>query len=121
EGGTAIARGRRWTQLRMNLNTLLRHGVFRDAEIRDAEMVSFVANKLRDAELVRRARVFPFQLLAAFKAAKSDMPAEITMALQQAMETAIENVPKVEGKIFLCPDVSGSMQSPAPGYRQDQS
>ena len=110
---TAIAKRMSFTQLRMNLNTLHRHGVFSDDG-----MVSFVANKLRDPELVRRARVFPFQLLAAFKAAKSDMPPELTMALQEAMEIAIENVPKVEGKIFLCPDVSGSMQSPATGFRK---
>ncbi len=113
EAWTAIARRMSWTQLRMNLNTLLRHGVFRDAE-----MVSFVANKLRDAELVRRARVFPFQLLVAFKAAKADMPGEITMALQQAMEIAIENVPAIPGKIYLCPDVSGSMHSAATGFRK---
>ncbi len=113
ERWTAIARRMSWTQLRMNLNTLLRHGVFRDAA-----MVSFVAQKLRDPELVRRSRVFPYQLMAAFMAAKSDMPGEITMALQEAMEIAIENVPKVEGKIFLCPDVSGSMQSAATGIRK---
>ena len=113
ERWTAIAKRMSWTQLRMNLNTLHRHGVFGDEK-----MVSFVAGKLRDPELVRRARVFPFQLLAAFKAAKSDMPAELTMALQEAMEIAIENVPKVEGKIFLCPDVSGSMQSAATGFRK---
>jgi 60 kDa SS-A/Ro ribonucleoprotein len=108
-----IARRMSWTQLRMNLNTLLRHGVFRNEEMR-----WFVAEKLCDAELVRRARVFPFQLMAAFKAQKNDMPGEIGMALQQAMETAIDNVPTVAGKIFLCPDVSGSMQSPATGHRQ---
>ncbi len=113
EAWTAIARRMSWTQLRMNLNTLLRHGVFQDAE-----MVSFVANELRDAELIRRARVFPFQLLAAFKATRSEMPAEITMALQQAMEIAIENVPAISGKIFLCPDVSGSMHSAATGHRK---
>jgi 60 kDa SS-A/Ro ribonucleoprotein len=84
----AIARRMSWTQLRMNLNTLHRHGVFADAS-----MVSFVANKLRDPTQVRRARVFPFQLLAAFMAAKSDMPQELTVALQEAMEIAIENVP----------------------------
>ena len=39
------------------------------------------------------------------------------MALQEAMEIAIENVPSTPGKIFLCPDVSGSMQSPVTGYR----
>ncbi|WP_394835838.1 TROVE domain-containing protein [Pendulispora rubella] len=113
ERWTAIARRMSWTQLRMNLNTLLRHGVFRDQT-----MVSFVAAKLRDPELVRRARVFPFQLLAAFKAASSEMPSAIVMALQEAMEIAIENVPTVPGKIFLCPDVSGSMQSAATGFRK---
>ena len=102
-----------WTQLRMNLNTLHRHGVFGD----EAWSRSW-QSKLRDPELVRRAQVFPFQLLAAFKAAKSDMPAELTMALQEAMEVSIENVPKVEGKVFLCPDVSGSMQSPVDGIPQ---
>jgi 60 kDa SS-A/Ro ribonucleoprotein len=110
---TAIARRMSWTQLRMNLNTLLRHGVFGDEE-----MVRFVARKLRDPELVRRARVFPFQLLAAFKAAKSEMPEELTRALQEAMEVAIENVPRVDGKIFVCPDVSGSMHSAATGFRK---
>ena len=109
----AIAKRMSWTQLRMNLNTLHRHAVFTDES-----MVRFVAGKLRDPELVRRARVFPFQLLAAFKAARSDMPAELTMALQEAMEVSIENVPKALGKVFLCPDVSGSMQSPATGFRK---
>ncbi len=110
---TAIAKRMSWTQLRMNLNTLHRHGVFQHPA-----MVSLVAGKLRDPVLVRRSRVFPYQLLAAFKAAKDDMPAELTMALQEAMEVAIENVPAVEGKVFLCPDVSGSMQSAATGYRK---
>ncbi|MEO8877600.1 MAG: RNA-binding protein, partial [Polyangiaceae bacterium] len=102
-----------WTQLRMSLNTLHRHGVFRDAD-----MAMFVAAKLRDPDLVRRSRVFPFQLLAAFKAANAEIPAEITVALQEAMEISIENVPKVEGKVFLCPDVSGSMTSAITGFRK---
>jgi len=113
ERWAAIATRMSWTQLRMNLNTLLRHGVFRDET-----MVTFVANKLGDPELVRRARAFPFQLLAAFRACAEGMPQELTMALQKAMETAIENVPRVEGKVFLCPDVSGSMHSPITGHRK---
>lgn len=28
------------------------------------------------------------------------------------------NVPRIEGKVFICPDVSGSMQSPVTGYRR---
>jgi 60 kDa SS-A/Ro ribonucleoprotein len=113
ERWTAIARRMSFTQLRMNLNTLLRHGVFQDAST-----VSLLAEKLRDPESVRRSRVFPFQLLAAFKAASSELPSELTMALQEAMEVSIENVPKVQGKIFLCPDVSGSMHSPVTGVRK---
>jgi 60 kDa SS-A/Ro ribonucleoprotein len=34
------------------------------------------------------------------------------------MEIAIENVPKIDGKIYVLPDISGSMHSPATGYRQ---
>ena len=43
---------------RMNLNTFQRHGVFHDAE-----MVELIANRLRDAEAIKRAKVFPYQLL----------------------------------------------------------
>ncbi len=46
------------------------------------------------------------------------MPSAITLALQQAMEIAIENVPRIDGKIYVCPDVSGSMQSPITGHRK---
>jgi 60 kDa SS-A/Ro ribonucleoprotein len=113
EQWTDIAKHMSWTQLRMNLNTLFRHGVFDDEK-----MVEYVARQLEDPTLIRRARVFPYQLLAAFKAQKAEMPQAITMALQKAMEIAIENVPKVEGKIYLCPDVSGSMHSPATGFRK---
>jgi 60 kDa SS-A/Ro ribonucleoprotein len=34
------------------------------------------------------------------------------------MEVAIANVPKLGGGVFVFPDVSGSMQSPATGYRK---
>ena len=106
-----------WTQTRMNLNTLARHGVF--CGKRGAAMTSLVATRLREASAIRRARAFPYQLLAAFKAASEDVPAEVKMALQLAMEVAIENVPSLENqKVYLCPDVSGSMQSPITGGRK---
>ncbi len=108
-----IAKNMSWTQLRMNLNTLARHGVFDSSE-----MTNLVAAKLRDAAQVRRARAFPYQLLAAYKASGEGVPQAITIALQQAMEIATENVPTVSGKVFVCPDVSGSMQSPVTGHRK---
>src|SRR4029079_1119772 len=85
---TAIARKAPWQMTRMNLNTFQRHGVFADAEI-----VKLVADRLRDVAAIRRARVFPYQLLSAFKAAEtnSEIPRAITEALQDAMEIATEN------------------------------
>lgn len=109
---TSIARTMSWTQTRMNLNTLLRKGVFESPEL-----VELVATRLRDPVAVKKARAFPYQLLAAFKAANGAMPVAITNALQDALEVATENVPDVPGKIYVCPDVSGSMQSPATGQR----
>ena len=112
-----IAESMSWTQTRMNLNTLARHEVFGGKH--GNAMTSVVAARLRNPELIRRARAFPYQLMAAFKAVDAAVPAEITVALQQAMEIAIENVPSMEGKkIVLCPDVSGSMQSPITGHRR---
>lgn len=108
----AIARGMSWTQLRMNLNTLARHGVFESKEL-----VGHVARKLASASEVRRARAFPYQLLAAYKAA-SGVPAKVADALQDAMEIATENVPALEGKVVVALDVSGSMHSPVTGHRK---
>src|SRR5260370_24913183 len=33
------------------------------------------------------------------------------------MELAIANVPSIEGRVVVCPDVSGSMKSPVTGHR----
>lgn len=110
-----IARTAPWQMTRMNLNTFQRHGVFADEAI-----VKIVADRLRDREAVKRARVFPFQLMSAFKAAEANngVPREITEALQDAMEIATENVPRIDGKVYVFPDISGSMHSPATGYRK---
>ena len=112
---TEIARNAAWQMTRMNLNTFQRHGVFQNAE-----MVELIANRLRDREAIRKARVFPYQLLSAYKAASNnrEIPREITEALQDAMEIAIENVPEIAGKVFVFPDVSGSMSSAVTGFRK---
>lgn len=111
----SIARNAPWQMTRMNLNTFQRHGVFADKS-----MVKLIADRLRDREAIRRARVFPYQLLSAYKAAEANngVPREITEALQDAMEIATENVPAIEGKVWVFPDISGSMRSPVTGYRQ---
>ena len=108
-----IAKHASWTMTRMNLNTFARHGVFEDPEL-----VAQVAARLADEELVARAKVFPYQLLVAFRSASEAVPRPIKDALRVAMEHALANVPMVEGDVWICPDVSGSMRSPVTGWRR---
>lgn len=96
----------------MNLNTLVRHGVF---DI--AGMTEMVAARLRDAQAIAHAGVFPYQLLAACQAAGSGVPPLVREALQEALELALANVPAIAGRVVVCPDVSGSMRSPVTGQR----
>ena len=107
-----IARKGSWQMVRQNLNTFARHGAFSVPGVAEA-----VAAKLRDWSAIRRARVLPYQLLAAHKAAGDGVPAVVREALQDAMEAALINVPTLDGQVVVCPDVSGSMSSPVTGHR----
>ncbi len=108
----AIARSASWQTVRMNLATFARHGVFDEPGMTEA-----IAAKLRDGDAIRRARVFPYQLLAAWAMADV-VPRPVKEALEEAMEAATANVPAVEGKVYVFPDTSGSMSSPVTGHRR---
>ncbi len=108
----AIARSAPWHMTRMNLNTFARHGVF---EVDG--MAELIAARLRDERAIAKARAFPYQLLAAYTAA-TELPRVVCDALHDAMEMATANIPEFAGRVYVCPDVSGSMQSPATGYRK---
>src|SRR6266540_3715226 len=109
-----IARSASWQMTRMNLNAFARHGVFNEPGL--AELI---ADRLRDERAIRKARVFPYQLLSAYlNASGGQIPSVVREALQDAMETAIGNIPNVEGKVYVFPDISGSMHSPVTGYRK---
>lgn len=110
---TEIARNAAWQMTRMNLNTFARHGVFEQAGLPE-----LIANRLRDEEAIKKARVFPYQLMSAFTQTDDQIPGSVRDALQDAMEIAIANVPKIKGKVYVFPDISGSMHSPATGYRK---
>jgi len=80
-----------------------------------------IAERLADANAIAKARVFPYQLLAAYLAAKN-APGIVREALQDAMELATANVPAIEGQVYVCPDVSGAMTStPVTGARGSAS
>ncbi len=110
-----IAARASWQQTRQGLNKFARHGVFKDAGL-----VRRIAERLRNPDLIKKANAFPYQLLIAFKAAgeSSEVPGEISLALQDAMEIATDNVPQFEGVTAVFPDVSGSTHSPVTGHRQ---
>ena len=107
-----IAKNATWNQIRMNLNTFARHNVFNNSTV-----VSALAEKLGNPEQVKRAKVFPYQLFTTFKNMNNDVPTKLSIALQKAAEVACENIPEINGKVYVMVDVSGSMSSPITGYR----
>ena len=107
-----LARRASWQSLRQNLNTFARNGVFED-QVALYEVVA----KLTDEASIRKARVFPYQLLTAYQAT-AGLPRAIAEALQDAMEIATRNVPALSGDVVVAVDVSGSMASPVTGFRK---
>lgn len=109
---TAVARRASWQTLRMNLNTFARHGVFEDEAV-----VRELAGRLGDPVRVARSGVQPYQLLAACLSLDPGLPPLLVSALRDALELATANAPAIEGRLVVCPDVSGSMSAPVTGYR----
>jgi 60 kDa SS-A/Ro ribonucleoprotein len=108
----AIARQSPWQATRMNLNTFARHGVFKVEG-----MAELIAARLRDPVAIAKARVFPYQLMVAYRQVDDAVPMPVREALQDAMEIAITNVPAFAVPVVVCPDVSGSMHSAVTGER----
>jgi len=89
-----------WNTLRQSLVLLGRRGVYDRKWV-----VNSIAEKLADPDEVRKCNAFPFELLATWKATKNEVPVEISNAIQAAMETATENVPKFQGETLIAVDV----------------
>lgn len=112
--------------LRMNLNTLSRHGVF---EV--PGMAEMVAHRLVDREAIIRSRIMPYQLMQAYLSVTdrtvptfgwynpapktTTVPMVIQNALQDALEIALVNVPELSGTWDVAVDISGSMGSTVTG------
>lgn len=105
-----------WQALRMNLNTLARNGTFDVAGVTDA-----VATRLADGDAIAKVRPMPYQLMVALGQAGEGVPLKVQAALEDALEQSLVRVPIVSGRVVVCPDVSGSMSSPATGYRKGAS
>ncbi|MFL0357475.1 VWA domain-containing protein [Erythrobacter sp. GH1-10] len=101
-----------WQALRMNLNTLARSGAFRMKGV-----TKTVADRLGDVQAMARVKPAPYQLMTALTQVGDGVPLEVQAALEKALEASVSKVPKLKGNVVVCPDVSGSMQSPATGMR----
>lgn len=116
EQWAALAGRMGWQALRMNLNTLARHGAFQVPGV--TEMVSA---RLGDADALRKLRPMPYQLMMALSRVSEAVPLAVQAALEQALEASLERVPVLPGNVVVCPDVSGSMNWSATGYRKGAS
>lgn len=113
EHWVGIAEKGGWQMVRQNLNTFARNGVFEVEGFAET-----LAARLADPDEVCKAKVFPYQLMVAWKMIDGQVPDVLRDALQDAMDVAISNVPSLTGNVVLCPDVSGSMGSPVTGFRK---
>lgn len=118
--------------LRMNLNTLLRHGVFGDPQsplgaaliaagiqvpTTGQDIVSVIADRLADESEIRQSKQFPYQYFAAYLNVNDDVPQKIKTALHKAAEIACGNVPELPGPVVIGLDTSGSMSCAVTGDR----
>ncbi|WP_168565183.1 TROVE domain-containing protein [Crateriforma spongiae] len=119
----AIARQMGPQALRMNLNTLLRHDVFKNTEPAsgagkpDDAMIDYVAGRIADPEAIRRSRQFPYQFLAAYLNAADEVPHKIKSALHDAAEIACGNIPQLPAPVIIGLDTSGSMGCSVTGWQ----
>ena len=68
--------------------------------------------------MIRKSRVLPYQLMATWAALDDAVPQVVRQALEHVMQAALENVPRLTGRVVVAVDVSGSMASPVTGYRK---
>ncbi|MEL6896722.1 MAG: TROVE domain-containing protein [Planctomycetota bacterium] len=97
----AIARQMGPQALRMNLNTLLRHDVFKNGNKPDNTMIDYVAGRIADVDAIRRSRQFPYQFLAAHLNAADEVPHKIKSALHDAAEIACGNIPQLSAPVII--------------------
>ena len=113
----ALARKMGPQALRMNLNTLLRHGVFNVISDNGDNLSDDVADRIADESEILRSKQFPYQYFAAYLNAEVDVPQKIKTALHKAAEIACGNVPELPGPVVIGLDTSGSMSCAVMGNR----
>lgn len=71
-----------------------------------------VLETIQNPEAVKRSKQLPFRFLSAYKELEYCGTSRVFDALENAVDAAIENVPKIPGTTVIAVDTSGSMRSP---------
>ena len=81
------------------------------------QSVKDACEMLVDENLIKKSRVLPFRFTTAFdeidKIGQSKEAREVLVAINQALEISVQNVPKFDGETLVVMDVSGSMMGRA--------
>ena len=94
-----------------NLNNFIRNGV-----LDKPENLEYVVEKLCNREAIRKSKLFPFRFYIAYRMLEDFRYVDgLKAALESAMEVSVENVPELDGRVAIAPDVSGSMDSSMTG------
>ena len=67
---------------------------------------------IQDPERVRKSKQLPFRFYAAYKAVADIAGSKVFDVLESALESSVDNLPKLPGTTVIAVDVSGSMSSP---------
>ena len=110
----ATAKSRAWAELvrtrKLGYLALLRN--LRNILTHAPEVVTELCAQLTDERAIRLARVFPFQYVSALEVLEQGNltgAAQVLAALNGAVDVALANVPKFEGRTLVALDTSGSM------------
>jgi hypothetical protein len=81
------------------------------------QSVKAACEMLIDEKLIKNSRVLPFRFATAYdeinKIGSSKEVRDVLMAINQALEVSVQNVPKFDGETLVVMDVSGSMMGRA--------
>jgi hypothetical protein len=104
-----------WTEListrKLGYFALLRN--LRNIVSQAPQSVTAACEMLVDEKLIKKSRVLPFRFSTAYEEI-SKLPSnketrQVLVAINNALEVSVQNVPKFEGETLLVMDVSGSM------------
>lgn len=74
--------------------------------------INKVYDTIADENAVRRSRQLPFRYLSAYREIGSIAGSRALDALEQAVNAAVDNLPRLPGRTVIAVDTSGSMSSP---------